>query len=275
MLTDALKEWQDAIVAISEQKNGAIESDVLQAQGPKGDPIVELLSGQKPLEPEFAAVMQQCLDETLSEAPDAVLQPPAPCQKCAELETERMRLAACAVVALANTPESAKAARAMMPEYESASCHEVAMAVDREMALRAEVERLTTYKTDAYAALQKKNDELDTLQSTIAQQVERIAELEAQNDELCRKYQEHAGAKYALQDTLKEKAALIEKCRGFLMTVRWPTEAPNEISLDKVRLKDVCTALGFFPPAQTPSTTDTRDAYEQITDFSEGTYHGT
>ena len=39
----------------------------------------------------------------------------------AELETERMRLAACGVVALANTPDSAKQAREMRPEYWSAA----------------------------------------------------------------------------------------------------------------------------------------------------------
>lgn len=58
----------------------------------------------------------------------------------AELELERMRLAACGVVAMANTPESAAKAREMRPEYRSASCDDVAAAVDREMALRVNVE---------------------------------------------------------------------------------------------------------------------------------------
>lgn len=60
----------------------------------------------------------------------------------AELEVERMRLAACGVIALANTPESAAKARDMLPQYRSASSDDVARAVDREMQLRAEVERL-------------------------------------------------------------------------------------------------------------------------------------
>lgn len=60
----------------------------------------------------------------------------------AKLETERMRLAACGVIALANTPESAAKARDMLPQYRSASSDDVARAVDREMQLRAEVERL-------------------------------------------------------------------------------------------------------------------------------------
>lgn len=62
-------------------------------------------------------------------------------ERSAELEQERMRLAACGVVALANTPESAARARDMAPAYRSASCGDVASAVDREMALRAELER--------------------------------------------------------------------------------------------------------------------------------------
>lgn len=59
-----------------------------------------------------------------------------------ELETERMRLAACGVVALANTVDSAATSREMHPDYMSASCQDVINAVDREMALREEVGRL-------------------------------------------------------------------------------------------------------------------------------------
>ena len=61
----------------------------------------------------------------------------------AELETERIRLAACGVVALSNTPESAEKARKMLPEYRSGSCDDVARMVDQQMDLRAEVARLT------------------------------------------------------------------------------------------------------------------------------------
>ncbi len=53
------------------------------------------------------------------------------------LEVERMRLAACGVVALANTPEAAERARAMHPNYMSAACKDVMRAVDEEMNLRA------------------------------------------------------------------------------------------------------------------------------------------
>lgn len=60
----------------------------------------------------------------------------------AEAELLRMQLAACGVVAMSNTPESAGWARDMHPDYMSASCQDVMRAVDREMALRAEVEAL-------------------------------------------------------------------------------------------------------------------------------------
>lgn len=55
-----------------------------------------------------------------------------------ECERRQMQLAACGVVALANTIESAGEARQMHPDYMSASCSDVADAVDREIALRTE-----------------------------------------------------------------------------------------------------------------------------------------
>jgi len=56
-----------------------------------------------------------------------------------ECERLRMQLAACGVVALANTPESASEARQMHQDYMSASCSDVAGAVDREMTLRQQL----------------------------------------------------------------------------------------------------------------------------------------
>jgi hypothetical protein len=53
-----------------------------------------------------------------------------------ELENLRMQLAACGVVARANTTESAQTARQMLPQYRSASLEDVEAAVDREMELR-------------------------------------------------------------------------------------------------------------------------------------------
>jgi hypothetical protein len=57
----------------------------------------------------------------------------------AELERERMRLAACGVVAMADTPESAAKARDMHADYRSASCDDVARIVDKLMEARAEL----------------------------------------------------------------------------------------------------------------------------------------
>lgn len=59
-----------------------------------------------------------------------------------ELERERIRLAACGVVAMADTPDSAIEARKMHPDYESASCDDVKRRVDECMALRAERDAL-------------------------------------------------------------------------------------------------------------------------------------
>lgn len=59
----------------------------------------------------------------------------------AALETERMRLVACGVVALADTPESAASARQMHDDYRSASLTDVIRRVDECIALRAALEK--------------------------------------------------------------------------------------------------------------------------------------
>lgn len=59
-----------------------------------------------------------------------------------ELETERMRVVACGVIALSNTRESAERQRKMHQKYRCASVIDVERAVDREMDLYEEVERL-------------------------------------------------------------------------------------------------------------------------------------
>lgn len=56
-----------------------------------------------------------------------------------DLETERMRLTACGVIAMANTRETAEEARKMRPEYRSASLGDVERAVDREIQYREEL----------------------------------------------------------------------------------------------------------------------------------------
>jgi hypothetical protein len=60
----------------------------------------------------------------------------------AGLEREQMRLAACGVVAMANTPDTAAKARDILPEYRSASCDDVARMVDENMKLRADIDRV-------------------------------------------------------------------------------------------------------------------------------------
>jgi hypothetical protein len=54
-----------------------------------------------------------------------------------ELERERLRLAACGVVAMADTPESAARARDIDPSFQSASLDDVARQVDALMEARA------------------------------------------------------------------------------------------------------------------------------------------
>ena len=60
----------------------------------------------------------------------------------ADLERVSMQLVACGVVAMADTPDSAKKARAMHPDYESVSCDDVKRRVDECIELRARVAEL-------------------------------------------------------------------------------------------------------------------------------------
>jgi hypothetical protein len=56
-----------------------------------------------------------------------------------QLERERMRLAACGVVAVSDTQESAARNRDMHADYKSASCDDVARRVDECMTLRSQL----------------------------------------------------------------------------------------------------------------------------------------
>lgn len=74
-----------------------------------------------------------------------------------ELETERMKVVACGVVAMANTRETAEEARKMRPEYRSASLGDVERAVDCEMQYREELaEREKQFAQAQMYALGKK-----------------------------------------------------------------------------------------------------------------------
>lgn len=76
-------------------------------------------------------------------ATDALEQPGAVGDRVAELEAElereRLRLAACGVVAMADTPEAAAKARDMHPDCRSASLDDVTRQVDALMALRSKL----------------------------------------------------------------------------------------------------------------------------------------
>ena len=72
-----------------------------------------------------------------------------------ELERERICHAACGVIALSNTPESAATMRQMKDEYRSASVQDVCNAVDREMALRVERDSLAAELAAARAVIKR------------------------------------------------------------------------------------------------------------------------
>ena len=69
-------------------------------------------------------------------------------ERDAQIERLQMQLAACGVVALANTPGSAGEARQMHPDYMSASCSDVADAVDREIAMRQQRDNIAQILRD-------------------------------------------------------------------------------------------------------------------------------
>lgn len=91
--------------------------------------MTDLLNGMYDLQDDSEKLNRRRQSE-LNWLQDAILQ----LEK--SLETERMRLAACGVVALANTQKSAKKVREMKSEYNSASLENVCSAVDREMKYR-------------------------------------------------------------------------------------------------------------------------------------------
>ncbi len=85
------------------------------------------------------------------------------------LERERMRLCACGVVAICDTPESAKEARDMHPDYRSASCDDVARRVDECIRLRGELFRwkaVADELADKLEKLVKLDDEFQECDST-------------------------------------------------------------------------------------------------------------
>lgn len=98
-----------------------------------------------------------------------------------ELEIEQMRLVACSVVSLANTPESAAQARNMHPDYRSFACDDVARMVDREMEHRATISRLRDEVNDAL----RLNAEYEVDIQELHEQVTHLREYAGHKDE-CR-----------------------------------------------------------------------------------------
>ena len=136
---EALRKWHDEIRAtLQKEFDARTAAAVAAVTQPLADRIVELeamLGARHALavaELERAAGVVSALEAER----DALR---------AELERERMRLVACSVVSKANTPESAARERQMHADYRSPACDDVATAVDREMALRAQVEAARAY----------------------------------------------------------------------------------------------------------------------------------
>lgn len=122
--------WRRQDFHSSSEKNGIDDSD--------GDVVCASYGRLRPKSFDFIAAAN----------PSAVLSLVDRLKKAeAELERERMRLTACGVVALADTPESAAKAREMRDEYRSASCDDVARRVDECMTLRAERDALEVVST--------------------------------------------------------------------------------------------------------------------------------
>jgi hypothetical protein len=87
-----------------------------------------------------------------------------------QLETERMRLAACGVIALADTEGSRDMARDIHPDYESASAHDVARRVDECIELR---QRLKTEEERHQFELDGTQEWVDRLRERLTESRER------------------------------------------------------------------------------------------------------
>lgn len=146
----------------------------------------------------------------------------------AELERERTRLAACGVVAMADTKESAYQVRKMVEEYRSASFDDVARRVDECMALRAERDAL----------------------------VAKLAELEGQEPVAF-------GNRDELDDILADRHCLVTGVRsGFHRTPLYARPVPTERPVN-ARLLAIATGqlqhtyAGLCPdPVSTPNSRD-------------------
>ena len=80
-----------------------------------------------------------------------------------ELETERIRLAACGVVAMADTKESRTKAREMLPQYRSASLSDVERRVDECIELREQRDKLAEALNKMISICSCKTEDIDTV----------------------------------------------------------------------------------------------------------------
>ena len=112
-ITEQRDEWKAKFI----QQNKDLGCEMM-------DPNGTIWDYAKKLQTELAAVTEQ-LKETRE-----------------ELETERIRLAVCGVVAMADTKKTRTKAREMLPEYRSASLSDVERRVDECIKLREQRDRL-------------------------------------------------------------------------------------------------------------------------------------
>ncbi len=108
----------------------------------------------------------------------------------ADLERERLRLAACGVVALADTPQSAATAREMHPDYRSGSLEDVIRRVDECIALRAQLAAVTDERDLAAAAVESRTAQRDAARAELAAMT---AQRDAAHAEGVRSVQEQTG----------------------------------------------------------------------------------
>ena len=149
------------------------------------------------------------------------------CDKCKALEAEveklRMQLTACGVAALSNTAESIKTNR--LPQehpFYSASYGDVCRAVDREMELRAEVERLKDDFAMGNRLYAQKCDQhmisetaIANLHNVICERDEQIAALVTALDEATKcTYCDGSGAYQIAEDVDDSYFEECPNCRG-------------------------------------------------------------
>lgn len=157
-----------------------------------------------------------------------------------ELERERMRLCACGVVALSDTPSSATEARQMHPDYESGSCDDVKRRVDECIMLRVK--------------LAKVEEQRDTMRNQ--------AQAEAHD---CRKLQTQLAAAQAEARKLREALEWLENeapqishyswsCSVDMSGNRWTIQIRNDGKRERIRGRTLVETIEKARAALTQNT---------------------